>query len=80
MEPAPVPTSVHAINRCVCSGKTFVELSQFAQRHHCGIDRLGAEFGCGNGCGLCRPYLAAMLASGRTSFDPAESIASLIGL
>jgi len=68
------------INRCICAGRTFAELKQYANQHHYGVDRLGEEFGCGRGCGLCRPYLAAMLATGRTAFNPAEPPPPSIGL
>lgn len=34
------------------------------------IDEVQAATGCGARCGLCRPYLGAMLATGQTQFAP----------
>jgi bacterioferritin-associated ferredoxin len=33
------------------------------------LPQLTAATGCGGQCGLCRPYLAAMLRDGETVFD-----------
>lgn len=33
------------------------------------LQEIADRFGCGTGCGLCRPYLARMLATGETEFD-----------
>jgi bacterioferritin-associated ferredoxin len=59
------------ITRCVCHDVTFVRLLQYAREHEgADLDALRRVFGCGSGCGLCVPYVRAMLRTGRTSFEP----------
>jgi bacterioferritin-associated ferredoxin len=60
------------ITRCVCHDVTFARLRRYADEHEgVDMDALQRAFGCGSGCGLCVPYVRAMLRTGRTSFDPA---------
>ena len=52
-------------------------------RHALGWDlaTLLRETGCGNQCGLCRPYLAAMLQTGVTRFTaPVPSVPDIFDL
>jgi len=56
------------VTRCVCHDVTLVQLKAFADEHACDFAALRREFGCGSGCGLCEPYVRAMLRTGRTSF------------
>lgn len=56
------------IDRCVCRNRQFSELLPLARAGGWGIEALAAETGCGNQCGLCRPYLRRMLATGETVF------------
>lgn len=57
------------VHRCVCHGRTFAELKRLAaERGIATVEELGAATGCGTGCGLCRPYLARMLATGEIEF------------
>ncbi len=56
------------IDRCVCRQRLFAELLPIARVGGWTLDQLTAETGCGGQCGLCRPYLRRMLATGETIF------------
>ncbi len=53
---------------CVCRRVPFTHLLSRARAAGWGLDELIAATGCGAGCGLCRPYLRRMLATGETEF------------
>jgi len=53
---------------CVCRRVPFASLLPLARAEGWGLDELAAATGCGAGCGLCRPYLRRMLATGETEF------------
>jgi bacterioferritin-associated ferredoxin len=53
---------------CVCRRVPFATLLPLARAGGWGLDELAAATGCGAGCGLCRPYLRRMLATGETEF------------
>jgi bacterioferritin-associated ferredoxin len=57
------------VRACLCYPHTFAELKRLAETHgwHT-VEEITAARGCGGGCGLCRPYLAKMLATGETAF------------
>lgn len=57
------------IDRCVCRNRPFRELLPEAQSRQWSLNQLIRETGCGGQCGLCKPYLREMLATGRTEFD-----------
>lgn len=65
------------IDRCVCRSTLFADLLPVARGHGWSLDELVAATGCGGQCGLCRPYLREMLATGATVFheiiDPLAS-------
>ncbi len=65
---APAVTPAVHIDRCVCRQMTFAELLPLARSRGWDREALGAATGCGRQCGLCRPYLREMLATGRTVF------------
>ncbi|MGH7583450.1 MAG: (2Fe-2S)-binding protein [Gemmatimonadales bacterium] len=46
----------------------FADLLPMARLHRWRLADLTAATGCGGQCGLCRPYLAAMLRDGTTVF------------
>jgi bacterioferritin-associated ferredoxin len=46
----------------------FAVLLSLARAGGWTLDELTRETGCGAGCGLCRPYLRRMLATGETEF------------
>lgn len=56
------------IDRCVCQRTPFARLLPVARAHGWDLPTLVAETGCGDQCGMCRPYLRAMLATGTTVF------------
>lgn len=57
------------IDRCICRGVPFAELLPRARAGGWTLDDLIRETGCGGQCGLCRPYLRRMLATGETVFS-----------
>ncbi len=59
-----------AVTRCVCQRMTFDALLRLAREYDWTLEQLMAETGCGDQCGLCRPYLARMLETGETAFRP----------
>jgi bacterioferritin-associated ferredoxin len=46
----------------------FAHLLPLARSGGWGLDEIARATGCGAGCGLCRPYLRRMLATGETEF------------
>lgn len=57
------------IDRCVCRARLFGELLAAAREAGWDLATLTAETGCGGQCGLCRPYLRRMLATGEVVFS-----------
>lgn len=56
------------IDRCVCRQMPFKRLLPLAREKDWDLGALIRETGCGAQCGLCRPYLRRMLATGETIF------------
>lgn len=56
------------IDRCVCRQMPFERLLRLARENGWDLGVLIRETGCGAQCGLCRPYLRRMLATGETLF------------
>ncbi len=54
---------------CVCRRIPFEELLPRARAADWTLADVMRETGCGAGCGLCRPYLRRMLATGETAFS-----------
>ncbi len=54
------------VDRCVCHNVTFRELLIHVQRGASSLEALSARTGCGNGCGMCIPYIRILLATGQT--------------
>ncbi|HJR34078.1 MAG TPA: hypothetical protein VJ817_03970 [Gemmatimonadales bacterium] len=48
--------------------RLFSELLPEARARGIGLAELSRQTGCGDRCGLCRPYLRRMLATGETVF------------
>lgn len=57
-----------SITMCVCRRVPFATLLPHARERQWTLADLIRETGCGDACGLCRPYLRRMLATGETSF------------
>lgn len=56
------------VTMCLCQRMPFERLLPLARDAGWSLADLMRETGCGDQCGLCRPYLRAMLADGRTIF------------
>ncbi len=56
------------IDRCVCMRAPFERLLPLAVEQGWDLQQLQDATGCGDQCGLCRPYLREMLAHGTTVF------------
>jgi len=56
------------VTMCVCRRMPFARLLPVARARGWGLDEIARATGCGAGCGLCRPYLRRMLATGETEF------------
>ena len=57
------------IDRCVCSNRTFAELRAAADASRArSIAELQTHVEFGRRCGLCRPYVRRMLATGEVIF------------
>ena len=56
------------VSRCICRGLAFEDLLPLARSEGWALPDLMRETGAGGRCGLCRPYLRAMLATGQTAF------------
>ena len=54
--------------RCICRNIAFADLLPRARAGGWTLTELIRETGCGGQCGLCRPYLRRMLATGETEF------------
>lgn len=56
------------ITMCVCMRMPFARLLPLARERGWDLDGVMRETGCGDNCGLCRPYLRRMLRTGETVF------------
>lgn len=63
-----VRAAIH-IDRCVCMRFPFVDLLRLARARSWGLAEVIRETGCGDECGLCRPYVRRMLVTGETIFQ-----------
>jgi bacterioferritin-associated ferredoxin len=62
-----VPSGI-TVDRCICQRHPFAELLPLAQAEGWTLADVMRETGCGDQCGLCRPYLRRMLQTGETVF------------
>lgn len=56
------------ITMCVCRRTPFSRLLPLARANGWTLEALMTETGCGDQCGMCRPYLRRMLETGQTLF------------
>ena len=56
------------VSRCICMRMPFATLLPLARAAGWNLETLMAETGCGDQCGLCRPYLRRMLRTGQTEY------------
>ena len=64
MTPGDLPDG--PVDRCLCAGVTFDEFKRRAAKTGASLPELHRATNCGMGCGLCRPYLALVLKTGKT--------------
>ena len=59
----PVPT----VDRCICHDVPFTKILVWAaDRANTNLADIEDEYGCGGSCGMCRPYLKRVLATGHS--------------
>jgi NAD(P)H-nitrite reductase large subunit len=56
------------VTMCVCHRRAFADLLSEARAGGWDLATLMLRTSCGTSCGLCRPYLRRMLATGQTIF------------
>jgi len=56
------------ITRCICRQFPFANLLPLARANGWDLEDVMRETGCGDQCGLCRPYVRRMLRTGETEF------------
>ena len=56
------------VTMCLCRRISFEQVLPLARAGGWDLPELMRETGCGASCGLCRPYLRRMLATGETVF------------
>jgi len=56
------------VNACICRRLSFEQLLPLARAGRWNLETAMRETGCGDQCGLCRPYLQRMLETGETAF------------
>jgi bacterioferritin-associated ferredoxin len=57
------------VTQCICRRVPFDRLLALARERGWALADIMRETGCGDNCGLCRPYLRRMLATGETIFS-----------
>ncbi|HPF60655.1 MAG: (2Fe-2S)-binding protein [Gemmatimonadetes bacterium] len=62
------------IDRCVCQRMLFATLHRLAEAEAWDLETLIEATGCGDQCGMCRPYLRRMLRDGTTVFHQVLSM------
>jgi bacterioferritin-associated ferredoxin len=58
-----------SVTHCLCRRIPFARLLPLARERGWTLAELMRQTGCGDQCGLCRPYLRRMLETGETSFS-----------
>jgi len=58
-----------SVTMCICRRFPFARLLPLARERGWNLALLMRETGCGDQCGLCRPYLRRMLETGETEFS-----------
>jgi len=57
-----------AVTMCLCRRMPFTRLLPLARERNWTLEDVIRETGCGDQCGLCRPYVRRMLLTGETTF------------
>jgi bacterioferritin-associated ferredoxin len=58
-----------SVTQCICRRFPFERLLPLVRERGWTLADIMRETGCGDNCGLCRPYLRRMLATGETVFN-----------
>ena len=58
-----------SVTQCICCRVPFTRLLARVREHGWTLGDMMRETGCGDQCGLCRPYLRRMIATGETTFN-----------
>ncbi|SHF64264.1 hypothetical protein SAMN05443144_11160 [Fodinibius roseus] len=62
------------INRCICHNRMFAEIKRYSREHNITSVHELQEIGfCSTNCGLCIPYIKAMLETAETEFIPGNA-------
>jgi bacterioferritin-associated ferredoxin len=59
-----------SVSSCICYRTDFASLKAIADASGGGLQELHAATGCGSRCGLCIPYIRAMLLTGLVELPP----------
>ncbi|MBL8762652.1 MAG: (2Fe-2S)-binding protein [Phycisphaerae bacterium] len=60
------------VTRCVCHNVTFRRLIDLQRQTGASIEELRRTTGCGTNCGMCSPYIALALRTGRAAILAGE--------
>lgn len=59
------------VNRCICNKISFDEIQKIAgARDFSSVKELREHGICATNCRLCEPYIARLLQTGKTEFEP----------
>jgi bacterioferritin-associated ferredoxin len=54
-----------SVDRCVCYDVLFTQIAALAKSGK-SLEQIRVETGCSGGCGMCKPYIDVVIATGRT--------------
>ncbi len=56
----------YQVTRCVCFKTTFEQWLKLKREHGWTLEEASRQTFCGEGCGMCKPYLAVVATTGCT--------------
>ena len=60
----------YRVKACICHEMSFAEMKILSEeRNFDTVEDVMQATDCGTGCGLCRPYIEKMLATGETEME-----------
>lgn len=60
----------YRVTKCICTDTSFREWLSIKRSGGHSLAQMACITGCGEGCGMCRPYLAVVARTGVTSLPP----------
>lgn len=60
----------YRVTKCVCAGVAFSEWLRIKRETGATMEQMAERTGCGEGCGMCRPYLEVVARTGEVSLPP----------